>query len=104
MPITEQDLKTIIRQEIERTLTDMGMIMPYPLEHEPAQGEEPPELILGQLNEGVDLSRVIKILNALDDRMRERIFRHFRRYSMDTLIITMDKISKASKGSLKPSK
>ncbi len=99
MPITEQDLKTIIRQEIERTLTDMGMIMPYPLEHEPSQDEDPPEL-----NEGVDLSRVIKILNALDENMRERIFRHFRRYSMDTLIITMDKIEKASKGLLKPPK
>ena len=104
MPITEQDLKAIIRQEIEEVMTDLGLLMPYPLEVEPGGTEEPP-LLQGHLNERkVNLSRIIKILNALDDEQRERIFSHFKRYRMDTLIRTIDSITKASKGSLKPSK
>ena len=102
MPITEQDLRAIIRREIETTLTDLGMILPYPLEKEPSSDEDPPDdLLLGTLHEGRNaVSRIIKVLNALDERSRERIFRHFRRYSMETLIHTMDRISKASKGGL----
>jgi len=104
MPITEQDLKAIIRQEIEEVMTDLGLLMPYPLDAEPGGTDEEPPLLQGHLNERkVNLSRIIKILNALDDEQRERIFSHFKRYRMDALIKTIDSITKASKGSLKAS-
>ena len=104
MPITEQDLRAIIRREIETTLQDLGMLMPYPLEAEPQHSEEPDEeLLLSRLNEGVDTGRIIRILNALPAETRERIFNHYKRYSLESLIKTLDRITKASKGSLKPS-
>ena len=71
MNVNKEQLISIIRQEIDAVLTDLGLILPLPLEAEPEVIQE----------DKSRASKIIDILNKLETSERERIFRAFRRYS-----------------------
>ena len=71
MTIDKEQLVSIIKQEIDAVLRDLGLLLPLPLPAEPEVIKE-------------DQSRVkkmISILNKLEASERERIFSAFNRYS-----------------------
>lgn len=71
MNISKDQLVALIRQEIDAVLTDLGLILPLPLEAEP-------EVINEEQNR---VSKMVAILNKLEASERERIFTAFKRYT-----------------------
>ena len=68
MNVTEEQLRDIVRQEIESTLQDLGMLMPLPLEAEP-------------INEGQLTSKLIQLMGKASPEERKKVFHHFGFYS-----------------------
>ena len=68
MNVTEEQLRAIVKQEIEATLQDLGMLMPLPLEAEP-------------INEGKLASKLIQLLGKASPEDRKTVFHHFGFYS-----------------------
>ena len=68
MNVTEEQLRTIVREEIENVLADLGMLMPYPLDAEP-------------INEGKVVSKLIQLMRKASSEDRKAVFHHFGFYS-----------------------
>ena len=68
MNVTEEQLRDIVRQEIESTLQDLGMLLPLPLEAEP-------------INEGQLTSKLIQLMGKASPEERKKVFHHFGFYS-----------------------
>ena len=68
MNVTEEQLRNIVRQEIESTLQDLGMLMPLPLEAEP-------------INEGQLTSKLIQLMGKASPEERKKVFHYFGFYS-----------------------
>ena len=68
MNVTEEQLRAIVKQEIEATLQDLGMLMPLPLEAEP-------------INEGKLASKLIQLMGKASPEDRKKVFNHYGFYS-----------------------
>ena len=71
MKINKEQLLAIIHQEIEAVLEELGLILPLPLPAEPTVME----------NKQSRVSKIVGILNQLEESERLRVFRAFRVYS-----------------------
>lgn len=71
MTINKEQLLAIIHQEIEAVLEELGLILPLPLPAEPTVME----------NKQSRVSKIVGILNQLEESERLRIFRAFRVYT-----------------------
>jgi hypothetical protein len=71
MKINKEQLLAIIHQEIEAVLEELGLILPLPLPAEPTVME----------NKQSRVSKVVGILNQLEESERLRVFRAFRVYT-----------------------
>jgi len=94
MNVTEEQLRAIVREEIEATLQDLGMLMPLPLQAEP-------------MNENVVSSKLIQVLSKASPENRKKAFHHFGYYSKSELgaeitknvLRNISNINQAQKGS-----
>ena len=75
----------MIQDEINAVLEDLEMITPLPLQAEPQQLHE----------EQSRISKVVSILNQLDEEDREKIFSHFDRYSYSHFLNQVARYEKA---------
>lgn len=76
MNVNKEQLISIIRQEIDAVLTDLGLLLPLPLEAEP-------EVIQEQQSR---VNKMVGILNKLEASERERIFAAFKRYTFQDFL------------------
>jgi len=95
MNITEDALRQIVRDEITAVLTDLGMLLPLPLDAEPAP-----------LVEGNQTDKIIKVLKRIGNERRTEIFNRFGFYSRSQLsgeitknvLTNISNINQAQKG------
>tara|TARA_R110002153_G_scaffold40093_1_gene114934 strand:+ start:1082 stop:1375 length:294 start_codon:yes stop_codon:yes gene_type:complete len=72
MNMSEEQLRAICREEINRVLVDLELTMPYPLAAEP-------------INETQASSQLIKALSKASPQERQKVCNHFGFYSRNAL-------------------
>ena len=90
MKITAEELKAIIRQELNKFIQDYG------LEAEPIDNEEPPELF--EANQQSKVKIASKLINQMTDDEKDKLFRHYARFTWKTLLARFAEMKSAEKG------
>lgn len=90
MKLTHDQLIAIIKQEIDETLTDLGLLLPLPLEAEPISEANEPKRNKVQLAQ--------RLINTMTDREKDALFRSFSRFTWDTLLARFSEMKAAEKG------
>ena len=105
MNIDEETLINIIRQEIEKVLEDLDLLMPLPLQAEPPARlplTEPQQHIKessrrdGQKRSKLQLAQAL--INSMTDAEQEQLFRHNRRFTWNSLLKMLAQVKTAEKG------
>ena len=95
--LTESKLKELIKQVYLDAFADLTEEEPALLAEPQFEGHEPPELSEGKES---GLSRLIKILNTLDEDERARLFRRYGYFTSAHFLNQLNNIKKAEKGDL----
>lgn len=95
--LTESKLKQLIKQVYLDALKDLTEEEPALLAEPQFEGHEPPDLTESKQS---GMSRLITILNKLDDDDRDRLFRRYGYYTTAHLLQQLNNIKKAEKGDL----
>ena len=101
MNIDEETLINIIRQEIEKVLEDLDLLMPLPLQAEPPARlplTEPQQHIKESKGKRSKLQLAQALINSMTDAEQEQLFRHNRRFTWNSLLKMLAQVKTAEKG------
>jgi len=89
MKLTDETLREMIIQ----VMTELGLLMPYPLKAEPVGNEDPPPL-----NESNLSQKLYFLLSKISDKERSNLFRRFGYFTSNQLLSQLSSLKKAEKG------
>lgn len=101
MTIDEETLINIIRQEIEKVLEDLDLLMPLPLQAEPPARlplTDSQKKLKESTGKKSKLQLANSLINSMTDAERDQLFRHHRRFTWNSLLKMLAQVKTAEKG------